>query len=90
MSNKRDLKKAIHNISGLLFAECASATLYGAPEQRDNGEALLSSIVAMSDNYIRRVSHPEPGMAQKAYFKDLIQKFNNEAEGIIDQISTIA
>lgn len=90
MSNKRDLKKAINGICAELFTECASATLYCDKEQRENGEALLSSIVAINDNYIRRISHPEPGIADKTYFKDLISNFNKEASAIVDQISTIA
>lgn len=90
MSNKRELKKAIRNICTTLFTECASATLYCEPEQKENGEALLTSIVAMSNNYVCRVSHPEPGMKKRAYFKNLIKDFNKETEGIVDQISTIA
>lgn len=90
MSNKRELKKAIRNICADLFTECASATLYCEPEQKENGEALLTSIVAMNSNYICRVSHPEPGMKHRDYFKNLIQDFNKQASAIVDQIQTIA
>lgn len=90
MSNKRELKKAIRNICSELFGECASATLYCENEQKENGEALLTSIVAMNNNFICRVSHPEPGMKQNEYFKKLIQDFNKQASAIVDQISTIA
>lgn len=44
----------------------------------------------MNENFICRVSHPEPGMPAKAYYKDLIAEFNKQASAIIDQISTIA
>ena len=84
MSNKRELKKAIRNICADLFAECASATYYSAKEQKENGEVLLTSIVEMNENFICRVSHPEPGMPSKAYFKDLIAEFNKQASAIID------
>ena len=90
MSNKRELKKAIRNICADLFAECASATYYSAKEQKENGEVLLTSIVEMNENFICRVSHPEPVMPAKAYYKDLIAEFNKQASAIIDQISTIA
>ena len=90
MSNKRDLKKAIRSICAELFTECASATLYCEPEQRENGEALLASILAMTINYLCRVSHPEPGMPPKNYYKDLIDNFNKEVESIADQIGTLS
>ena len=90
MSNKRDLKKAIRNICTELFTECASAALYCAKDQKENGEALLTSIVALNNNYICRVSHPEPGMKANAYYTNLIQDFNKEAAALIDQIQTIA
>lgn len=90
MSNKRELKKAIRNICTRLFTECASAAMYCEPEQKENGEALLASIIQTSNNYVSRVSHPEPGMSGKKYYKDLIDNFNKEVSGIIDQISTIA
>lgn len=86
MSNKRNLKKAIHGICTELFTECASATLYSDKEKQENGEALLTSIVATHNNFICRVSHPEPGMPQKAYYKTLVRDFNKEATEFIDQI----
>ena len=87
MSNKRDLKKAIRNICAELFTECASATLYCEPEQKENGEALLTSILTMTNNYLCRVSHPEPGLATKKYYKDLIDNFNKEVAGVVNQIN---
>jgi hypothetical protein len=90
MSNKRDLKKAINNICTELFTECASAALYCNKEQRENFDALLSSVVLMRNNYISRISHPEPGMPQKAYFKKLINDFNKETTEFIDQITALS
>lgn len=89
MSNKRDLKKTIRGICTDLFTECACATLYGAPEKIENGEALLTAIVAMYNNYICMVGHPEPGMRKKDYYKNLIKNFNKETTEFIDQISAI-
>lgn len=90
MSNKRELKKAIRGICAELFTECANATLYCEPEQRENGEALLTSVLGMTNNYLCRVSHPEPGMSPKKYYKDLIDNFNKEVKGITDQIDTLS
>lgn len=89
MSNKRDLKRAINYICGDLFAEALAASLYGSNVNKENVEALLTSILVMRNNYISRVSHIEPGMKPKKYFRDLKDKFNEEVGEIIDQISNL-
>lgn len=90
MSNKRDLKHTINYVTSDLFAEGVAASLYGNKNNAENVDALLASIIVMHDHYIRRVSHVEPGMKPKVYFKDLIENFNKEAGEIIDQISNLA
>lgn len=90
MSNKRQLKKSIDYICSDLFAECVAASLYCGKEQKENGEALLTSILITHSNYIRRVSHPEPGMPKKKYYKNLIKSFNEDINTIFDQISALA
>ena len=57
-TNKRDLKRKINNICSDLFAECVATSLSGNPDM-ENVNALLSSIIIIQDDYIRRVSHPE-------------------------------
>lgn len=89
MSNKRQLKKSIDYICSDLFAECVAASLYCGKEQKENGEALLTSILITHSNYIRRVSHPEPGMPKKKYYKNLIKSFNEDINTIVDQISAL-
>ena len=90
MSNKRDLKRTINYICGDLFTEGIAASLYG--ENRDNAktEAILTSILVMHSNYIRRVSHVQPGMPAKVYFKDLKDKFSKEVNEIVDQLNNLA
>lgn len=90
MSNKRDLKRTINYIAGDLFTEGIAASLYGENNNSDNAEALLSAILIMHNHYIRRVSHVEPGMSPKAYFKDLKDKFYQEVDEIIDQLNNLA
>ena len=88
MSNKRDLKRTINYICGDLFTEGIAASLYG--EEHDNTEAILTSILVMHSNYIRRVSHVEPGMPAKVYFNDLKDKFSKEVNEIVDQLNNLA
>lgn len=87
MSNKRDLKKVINGICSELFAECISSSLYSSKIDKENLDAMLKSIIMMNSNYIRRISHPEPGMKSKTYYKNLIEDFNKEISELIDQIS---
>ncbi|AKU70017.1 hypothetical protein [Prevotella fusca] len=90
MSNKRDLKRTINYICGDLFTEGIAASLYGENRDTENIEAILTSILVMHNNYIRRVSHVQPGMPAKVYFKDLKEKFSKEVNEIIDQINNLA
>ena len=85
MANKRTLKKAIDLICENLFADGIAVALYG-PRPKSEVEDLLYSIVKLQNNYITRVSHPEPGMIAKVYFKDLWEKFCAEVGEIQDQL----
>jgi diphthamide synthase (EF-2-diphthine--ammonia ligase) len=91
MANKRSLKKNINLICADLFAECIAVSLYENASDRneDNIEALLYTILKMQSDFICRVSHPEPGMEQKKYYKDLIEKFKIQVGEIVDQINNI-
>ena len=80
MSNKRDLKRTINYICSDLFAECVAASLY----------ALLTSILLVHSDYVRRISHPEPGIPQKKFYKILIEDFNKQVDELIDQIANLA
>lgn len=89
MANKRKLKKTINNICGELIAECVAASLYNGEKTADDAASVIKSIISVHDNYTRRISHPEPGMPAKIYFKDLIDKFNLEVSELIDQICNL-
>ncbi|MBR5988738.1 hypothetical protein SAMN04487850_0239 [Prevotella aff. ruminicola Tc2-24] len=88
MANKRTLKKCINLICEDLFAESVAVSLYGPENDRENAEAVLSSIVKMEDHYIKRISHPEPGIPAKKYYKDLREKFSSQVNEILDQINS--
>ncbi len=86
MANKRNLKRQINCVCGDLFAECVASSIYNAKENDDNVKNLLASILIIHNNYISRVSHPEPGMTAAAYYRDLQKCFNSEVTEIGDQI----
>ena len=87
MMNKRSLKKAINAVSDQLFANAVAVSLYGNNRNAENDEALINSILTMREDFVSRISHPEPGMKKQAYYKDLRDKFVSQAQEIADQIS---
>lgn len=89
MTNKRDLKKAINYICSDLFAECVAASLYSSKDEKACDD-LLAGVLLMHDDFVRRISHPEPGMAQKKYYQTLIADFHKEVSAVIDHISALA
>ena len=89
MANKRNLKRTINYICSDLFAEAVAASLYGEKPNKDNIDALLSSILILHNDFLSRVSHPEPGMDKKVYYKAIIEDFNKQASEIIDQIQNL-
>ena len=86
MANKRKLKKSINLICETLFADCVAVSLYGPKGNKENMDALLFTIVKMQDHFTRRISHPEPGITAKDYYKDLREKFSAQVSNILDQI----
>jgi hypothetical protein len=89
MANKRTLKRTIHLICEELLTECVAASLYGHQGQKDNAEALLFTIIKMQSQFICRVSHPEPGLPAKKYYKDLCEKFTAQVSELADQIDNL-
>ena len=89
MANKRTLTRNITNICSALFAECVALSLYENSVDKRNIETLITSVVRLQSDYVCRVSHIEPGMKAKKYFKVLINHFNEELEAIVDQLNNI-
>lgn len=89
MANKRTLKHAINLICEELLAEAIAASLYGNEQHKDNADAVLYSIIRLKDNYVSRISHVEPGMKPRVYFKDLRKMFAAEVDEIIDHINNL-
>ena len=87
MAKKRLLKQTINLISEELFAEGIAASLYG--QNRESAEALIYSSLRMRTDFISRISHPEPGMPAKQYYKKLREDFVAQASDIIDQLNNL-
>ncbi|MBR1688436.1 MAG: hypothetical protein IJ710_07885 [Prevotella sp.] len=89
MAKRRFLKQTINLICEELFAECVAASLYNDKPSRANAEALISSILKMEKDYVGRISHVEPGMPAKKYFKNLRDSFSAQVSEIVDQINNL-
>ena len=46
----------------------------------------MHTLIKTESDFISRISHPEPGLPAKAYFNDLVNKFNEQISEIINQI----
>lgn len=87
MANKRTIKRHINYVCGELFAECVAMSMYNAKVSEEDLKAMLASILVIHNDFIKRVSHPEPGMKPSLFYKNLINNFNKQVTEVIDQIS---
>ncbi len=89
MAKKRNLKQNINYICNELMAEVVALSLYGENKNEETTKELIGTIIVTRNDFLSRISHPEPGMDNKAYYKQLIDDFNKAAGEIVDQISSI-
>ena len=89
MAKKRELKRSIDYVCSDLFAEAVAASLYGKKINQENLDALLRVILSVHNDFIRRISHPEPGLPAKAYHKVIINDFNTQVNEIVDHIQNL-
>lgn len=89
MANKRDLKRSLSYASSALFTECVAAYLTTDKDNHDSVDATLKCILKTHSDFVRRVSHPEPGRKPKKYYNTLIEDFNKQVGELIDQIEAL-
>ena len=65
MAKRRNLKRQINYICSDLFAETMAAALYGAKVDMEAVDDTLATILVLRNDFIKRISHPEPGMEAK-------------------------
>ncbi len=89
MANKRKLKKRINNLCGDLFAECVACVHY-AKVNREDADAVMVNILNMQDDILCRISHIQPGMPARKFFRKLETDLLAGTENIISQIESLA
>lgn len=89
MAKRKSLKSKINEVCSELVAEVVATSSYVTTPNQENMIALISSILKMRADYIRRVSHVEPGMDAAEYFRRIGESFNKEVEEISDAINNL-
>lgn len=88
MANKRDLKKSINYLTGELLAECVSCLHFNNVQTSDVDNVMLN-ILNMQDDMICRISHVQPGMPAKVFFKKLRSDMEKRIAEILEQIDSL-
>ena len=89
MANKRQLKKGINFLCGELMAETVAITHYQKPVARQDVDNVMTGILRLQDDMLNRVSHPEPGMPQKDFYKKLRTDMVHGVDDIVAQINAL-
>ena len=89
MANRRTLKKNIHYICSELFAECVAASHYKVNTDPKELDDVMRRILEMHDDFIRRISHTEPGCVRK-FYKQYYDQFNEAVTSINDDLLKLA
>ena len=89
MAKRKDLKSIVSDTCADLVAEVVAISTYEVKANHDNVLKIIRSILKESNNYVKRISHPEPGMEPKAYFRKITEDFVAEVSEIADHISNL-
>ncbi|MCF0198132.1 MAG: hypothetical protein HUK02_02265 [Bacteroidaceae bacterium] len=90
MANKRQLKKAINQMCGDMFVESVVISHNHNNASQEDIDNIMKAILLLQNNMIRRVSHIEPGMKPKVYFRKLREDIIKETNEILDQLYNLA
>ena len=83
MANRRRLKKEINNIcSDLMLA----IVLQDKPQSTEKLESIVEEILALNVEFVKRISHTEPGSVRLFYAK-LRQEFSEKVQSIYAKLS---
>lgn len=84
MANRRQLKKALKNATGELFADCVALGMCQQCDQ-ETLDAIMADIIALHLDYVSRVSHTEKG-SEKKFYQVLRREFTEKANAISERI----
>ena len=89
MANKRMLKKQLNEAGSEMFAECMAAYLDVHDDDLAQLDSIMTTILKTHNEFVKRVSFPEPGMKPKKYYQILWNEFQGQVEEIRDNIKAL-
>ena len=87
MAKRRILKRDISYVAGDLFSEALFCKLYIPGVDSDKADAVMSRILDMQDEYIRRANRPD-GKDNKARVKEYYNKLLADLQAEVNAIAT--
>lgn len=89
MANRRDLKKSIGYIAGDLITECLIRYNFVPGTDLTLMDECISELIEIDAEFVRRVSHTQPGEAKK-YYRALYNDFNDRIAQVVAKIDAAA
>lgn len=92
MASIRNLKKNIGYIAGELLTDALLCSLFIKEVDKDAVEAIMSRILEMQDNFIRRANHPDAKDNKalvKEYYKKLLVDLETEVNTIGQELEKL-
>lgn len=93
MAKRRILKKDISYVAGELFSEALICKLYIPGVDQDKADVVMSRILDMQDEFIRRANRPDGkdnGTLVKDYYRKLWADLREEVNAISTEIGELS
>lgn len=92
MSNIRNLKKEIKNLSAELIAECETYISFHPETDRKKANKIIASITEKEKSLMYEISHLKnsANIAPKAYYSKITEKVKKEMLPLLDEIGELA
>lgn len=88
MASRRTLKKTIDYVVGDILTECIITYNYVPGIDADKVLAVMNEATRIDSEFIKRISHTEPGQA-KQYYKVLRQEFDERICAVIEKMADL-
>lgn len=88
MASRRKLKKAVGYILGELLTEAMVFKAYIPNVDVDKANLLMTKIINTNNEFIKRISHTEPGSV-KLFYKKFGIDFNTAINEILDELNEL-
>lgn len=88
MASRRKLKKAIGYVLGELLTEAMVFKAYIPNVDVEKADLLMIKIIKTNDEFIKRISHTEPGSI-KLFYKKFGVDFNTVVNEILEELNDL-